>query len=89
MVPRGERRISSATSSTRDSKKGDDDDDDDDGDGDDDDDDSDDIIPAVSMDNVRNIVDVVQRALQDPSIDYKSFVQTASWCLCGLEVYIR
>jgi hypothetical protein len=73
---------------SRDSKKGNDDDDDD-GDDDSDDDDDDIIISAVSMDNVRNIVDVVERALQNPSIDYKSFVQTASWCLCGLEVYIR
>ena len=40
------------------------------------------------MDHVQNIVSVVQRALQNPNIDYKQFVQTASWGIWGLETYI-
>lgn len=40
------------------------------------------------MDHVQNIVSVVQRALQNPDIDYKQFVQTASWGIWGLETYI-
>ncbi len=40
------------------------------------------------MEHVQNILVTVQRTLENPAINYKSFVLNASWALWGLETYV-